>query len=48
MVDRLGPQLVIVYHPEAGNSRYFSMFLNNKGIESCTLDDLSPARQTTL
>ncbi len=48
MVDRLDPGFVIVYHPEVGNSRYFSSFLNNNGREACTLAELSPARQTTL
>jgi putative mRNA 3-end processing factor len=48
MVGRLDPRFVIVYHPEVGNSRYFSMFLNNNGKDACTLADISPARQTTL
>ncbi len=48
MVARLDPKFVVVYHPEAGNSRHFSMFLNNNGRDACTLADLSPARQTTL
>ncbi|MDI6896442.1 hypothetical protein [Methanocella conradii] len=40
MVYRLDPQLVIVYHPESGNSGRFSSFLNENGKEACTLADL--------
>ncbi len=48
MVDRLDPQFVVAYHPEIGNSKHFSDYLNNNGKEACTLADLSPVRQTTL
>ncbi len=48
MVDKLDPQFVVVYHPEVGNSQYFSKFLTKNGRESCTLPELSAARQTTL
>lgn len=48
MIYKLDPQFVIVYHPEVGNSRYFSMFLNKNGKDACTLADLSPVRQATL
>jgi len=48
MVDSLDPRLVVVYHPEVGNSQYFSGFLNKNGRDSCTLPELSSSRQTTL
>jgi len=48
MVDKLDPQFVIVYHPEIGNSRNFSMYLNGNGRDSCILSELSSVRQTTL
>jgi putative mRNA 3-end processing factor len=47
MVERVDPKLVIVYHPEMGNSLHFSRFLNAGGIDACTLADLGSARQTT-
>jgi putative mRNA 3-end processing factor len=48
MVDRLDPGLVVVYHPEAGNSQCFSRFLTKGGRDSCTIPELSASRQTTL
>lgn len=41
MVYALDPKFTLVYHPEIGNSRYFSMFLNKNGKEACTLTDLA-------
>lgn len=41
MVDRLDPEFIIVYHPEEGNSRGFSSYLNENGRDSCTLSELS-------
>ncbi len=48
LVEKVDPKLVIVYHPEMGNSVSFARYLNNNGREACTLADLSPVRQTTL
>jgi len=48
LVDKVDPELVIVYHPETGNSASFARYLNDNGREACTLADLSPVRQTTL
>jgi putative mRNA 3-end processing factor len=48
LVDKVDPKLVIVYHPEMGNSISFSKYLNRNGREAYTLADFAPIRQTTL
>lgn len=48
LVERVDPQLVLVYHPEMGNSISFAKFLNDSGREACALSDFTPGRQATL
>lgn len=43
MVFKLDPDFTLVYHPEEGNSKLFSDYLNRNGKESCTLSDISGA-----